>query len=94
MREVRGRKIRRFLESFAAGIATPNAPLTAALAESWFANRIAPNVRDAVSGYSLDDLRDKHALPPAWWEKQVSNWLDAFGVAVRCPPRRCRRHDL
>ena len=74
---------RRFLESFAAGIATPNAPLTAALAESWFANRIAPQVRDALGAYSLEDLRDKHALPPAWWEKQVSTWLEAFGVAVR-----------
>ena len=98
---------RRFLDSFAAGMATPNAPLTAALAESWIANRIAPNVRDAVSAYSLEDLRDKQALPPAWWEKQVSAWLDDFGIAVRveevswssaqaaaAEAEAARRHDL
>ncbi len=74
---------RRFLESFAATIAAPNSPLTAALAESWFAHRIAPNVRDAIRAYALEDLRDKHALPPAWWEKQLAAWLADFGITVR-----------
>jgi len=73
---------RRFLTSFAAGIATPNSPVTPGMAESWIANRIAPRVRDAVREYSVADLKDREALPPSWWEKQLADWLDEFGVSV------------
>ncbi len=74
---------RHVLTSFAANLAGPNSPVTSAMAESWIANRIAPQVHDAVRKYNIADLRDHHALPPSWWEKQLVQWLDGLGVTVR-----------
>ncbi len=74
---------RRVLTSFAVSIASPNSPVTPGIAESWLANRIAPNVRDVVHDYSIADLRDRQALPPAWWEKQLAGWLEEFGVEIQ-----------
>lgn len=74
---------RRVLTSFARTIATPSSPVTPSIAESWTANRIAPRVRDAVRAYSIADLRDRQALPPSWWERELTDWLDEFGVTVR-----------
>ena len=73
---------RRVLTSFAASLAGPNSPVTSAMAESWIANRIAPQVHDAVRKYNIANLRDHHALPPSWWEKQLAQWLDGLGVTV------------
>lgn len=72
-----------FLTSFAANIASPNAPLTPGLAESWLANRIASHVHDAVQEQTISDLREGHALPVTWWEKQLNGWLCDFGITVQ-----------
>ncbi len=74
---------RLFLTSFAASMASPNAPLTPGLAESWLANYISPNVHDAVKEYSLPDLRDRHALPVSWWKKRLNEWFEDFGIMVQ-----------
>ncbi len=73
---------RKILAAVAVGIASPNSPVTATIAESWLANRIAANVRDAVRDYSIADLRDRQALPPSWWEKQLAEWLEEFGATI------------
>ena len=74
---------RRVLTSFAVSIVGPNSPVTPGIAESWIANRIAANVRDTVHDYSIADLRDRQALPPFWWEKQLAGWLEEFGVTIQ-----------
>ncbi len=72
-----------FLDSFAVNIAAPDSPVTPILAESWIANRISPNVHDAVRSYSIADLRDRQALPSSWWEKRLAGWLNEFGVTIQ-----------
>ncbi len=74
---------RKFLTSFAANAACPNAPLPPESAASWIAGQIKPRVRDSVASHSVEDLRDSQVLPPSRWEKQLSDWLGEFGVAVR-----------
>ncbi len=73
---------RRLLTSIAASNTSPSTPLTPGMAESWIAHRVASQVRDVVREYSIADLRDRNALPPSWWEKQLVGWLAEFGVTI------------
>ncbi len=63
-------------------LAGPGSPVTSSVAESWIAEQIGPQVRDSVQGHSIADLRDRQALPPSWWEKQLSEWVGELGLAV------------
>jgi len=74
---------RRFLTAQALAMVSPQMPLTKQLAESWMANTIRPYARDALASHSLEDLRDRDALPAAWWEAQINRWLGGYGVSVK-----------
>ncbi|MCC5828732.1 MAG: DUF4384 domain-containing protein [Phycisphaeraceae bacterium] len=64
-------------------LASPDAPMTAAMAESWLADRIAPRVRDASRQYGIIDLRDHDALPASWWQSELQGWLADYGLTIR-----------
>ena len=79
---------RLFLNAYGLEAAMPSSSLAAELAESWIANLLGTHVRDAVRGQSIDDLRDKDALPARWWEAQMPKWLADSGVAVQITEAR------
>ncbi len=74
---------RRILASFAMGLTSPNAPMTPAIAESWIADHIGPQVRNAIDEYGLTDRDVRDALPLSWWEDRISEWVGDCGVTVR-----------
>ena len=78
---------RRFHNAYALGVVRPEMPLSQPMVESWVANTVGPQVRDTVRSYvdsqSWEALKDCDGLPPSWWEKEFSAWLDEYGVAVQ-----------
>jgi len=71
------------LTTFALDLASPDAPVTPSIAESWLASRLTSRIRDATREYSVEELRDLDALPVSWWEKQLGGWLADFGVKIQ-----------
>jgi hypothetical protein len=74
---------RKFLKAYGLEAALPGSGLAGQLAESWIANSLGSHVRDAVRDQSIEDLREKDALPARWWEAQMLKWLRDCGVAVK-----------
>ena len=79
---------RPFLTRYALGILSPGMSLGKEIVESWLANTVRHHVRDALGGFSIEDLRDKDALPASWWEKHLCGWLDECGIAVKITEAR------
>jgi hypothetical protein len=69
-----------FLEASAFAVVTPETPLSRPLMESWLGGRIQFQVRDAVRGLSISDLREKDKLPACWWQNEINGWLASSGV--------------
>jgi hypothetical protein len=72
-----------FLAEYAADIVSTETPLSESVIQSWMASVAAPRVLDAAGQYAIEDLRDCDALPMAWWEKRLCDWLGKCGVAVK-----------
>jgi len=72
-----------FLTSYALEVVSPGSSLGKQVVESWITNSVRHRVRDAVKGQSVEALREKDALPSAWWETQFNKWLGESGLAVK-----------
>jgi len=73
---------RRFVCSAALDAVSPGMSVSNDLVQSWMIHATASRVQDAVQGNSIEDLRDRDALPARWWEKQLSNWLGEYGISL------------
>jgi len=72
----------RFACSAALDAVSPGMSVSNDLIQSWMIHATASRVQDAVQGNSIEDLRDRDALPARWWEKQLSNWLGEYGISL------------
>lgn len=73
---------RRLLTSRVAGIVSPEVPFTREMARTWMTSVVRSHVLDAVKAHTIDELRDRDALPAMWWSKYMVEWLDATGISV------------
>jgi len=73
----------KFLCEFGLSVASVETPLSSDIVDSWLVSILQARVRDAVREYSIEELRNEHALPARWWETQVSEWLADTGLTVR-----------
>jgi len=53
------------------------------MAQSWMTKTVGPHVRDAAQSHSIDQLRERNALPAQWWQRQLCEWLEEYGISVR-----------
>jgi len=73
---------RRFLTARAASIVSPEVPFTREMAQTWMSSVVRSHVLDAVKAHTIEELRDRDALPATWWSKHMTEWLDAAGISV------------
>jgi len=85
--------IHAFLAQYGEDAITPEAPLSPSLLESWLTTALTTPVKDAVSGYSIEDLRERDSLPVRWWESQLNRWLSEAGLEVHVSSVRWESAD-
>lgn len=71
-----------FLETCGLSLASPQLPLSNDRAVSWMLQKVGTRVRDAVRGQDAAELVRKEALPAAWWEVRLNEWLSDCGIQV------------
>lgn len=85
--------VRDFLARYGADTVTPETPVSKTLLESWLAGTVQTQVKDAVAGSAIADLRDKDALPARWWEAQFNKWLSPAGLSFMIASARWESAD-
>jgi hypothetical protein len=98
---------RSFLSARAAAVVSPEVPLAGEMGQTWLGSVVRSHVYDAVKAHTIEELRDRDALPASWWSKQMNDWLDATGLGVEvletswtsadatlAEAERCRLEDL
>jgi hypothetical protein len=87
------RDIRDFLARYGVDAVTPETPVSKTLLESWLAGTVRTQVKDALVGSAIGDLRDKDSLPARWWETQFNKWLSPAGLSMRVVSARWASAD-
>ncbi len=82
-----------FLARYGAEAITPETQISKSLLESWLAGTVQTQVKDAVVGSTIEDLRDKESLPARWWETQFNKWLSTSGLAIKITSARWESAD-
>jgi len=58
-------------------------PFSAEMLGSWIEQRVAPMLVRHARQYSIDELRNDHAIPLDWWEKELNKQLRDYGLEIR-----------
>jgi len=74
---------RTFALSRLCSVLRPGHSLSSEMAGSMIGQMAAEKVRDVVREYSVNDLRERNALPKPWWEKKFNDWMGECGIAIR-----------
>jgi len=82
-----------FLARYGAESVSPETPVSRTLLESWLAEIVKTQVKDAVTGNEIADLRDKDSLPARWWETQINKWLSPAGLSFKITSARWESAD-
>ena len=85
--------IRAFMGKYGFDSVTVETPVSSAVLESWMAHTVQHQVKDAVRGVSVSDLREKDALPALWWEAQFNKWFSPAGLACKVTAARWASAD-
>lgn len=62
--------------------------LSKRMVDSWLADALLQRVHRALDNHgnlTLEQLRDRDALPAHWWEQQFNRWLQNVGILVSVP---------
>ena len=73
---------RRLLTARVAAVVSPEVAFTREMAQTWITSVVRSHALDAVKAHTIDELRDRDALPATWWSKHMAEWLDATGISV------------
>jgi hypothetical protein len=74
---------RRFLREHALKAMSVGASMSGEGMHAFFTQTLKSRVADAVAKHSIEDLRDRDALPLRWWADHLTQWLEPYGVAVK-----------
>ena len=80
--QIRVHDSRKFLRAFAVKKTSVKVPLSLSMTESWVIKRLRSRIQDECKKYTIEDLRDKDALPTDWWQKQHIDWVDEIGIEI------------
>lgn len=73
---------RKFLREHAIKAMAVGSSLTCDGMQSWMLRTLRKRIADEVSRHSMDDLRQKDALPQRWWQDHLAQWLESYGIDI------------